>query len=118
MGSKVLVSLVLCVFVAGIACAENNISHSEPKSVASTCSENSAVITWDPIRDEDLLGYDVYYKMSIENDFLKANSDLLITTQTTVGSLLNNLEYEFKVIAIYDIAPSLLESDVVTCTTS
>ncbi len=114
---KGFLALIVCVAVAGVTLADDGMGYDKPKWVDSTCSSNSAQVTWGEVPNTNLTGYNVYYKPAGETVFEKANAELVTVTEFTITGLLNGMTYDFGVIAVYADSGLSPLSDPATCTT-
>ena len=115
---KHLAALVVCLGTVGIAAGDPEAGHAEPQSVTASCAATSAGVSWAPIQDGHLSGYDVYWKAAANSNFVKANTDLVTATQYTVYGLSTGIAYDFGVVAMYDDGVPSVMSTPARCTTN
>jgi len=120
MGQKSVIVLAVCLLGLGLAAfvSADDPTHDEPKQVSATCSTTSALVSWAPVSDAHLSGYDVYRKASSASEYTLANSPPVTTTQFSVTGLSSGTAYDFGVIARYNDGHSSAMSIPASCTTS
>jgi len=112
-----IVVVFVCVMIAGTVAAESEMGHIRPKSVAATCSVNSAQISWEEVHSANLTGYDVYEKSPGNPDFIKVNQNLIAETFYIVTDLASSTQYHFAVTAVYSDGIASDLSDPAGCVT-
>jgi fibronectin type 3 domain-containing protein len=119
MGQKAVIALSVCLLGLGLAAvvSADDPAHSEPSQVTASCSTMSASVSWDPVNDAHLSGYDIYRKASSDTEYTLANSLLITTTQFTVTGLSSGTTYNFGVVAQYNDGHSSAMSTPAPCTT-
>lgn len=116
MNAKGLFAVVACVLVSGMAVA-NDDGLERPKSVHSVCFTDSALVSWSPVFQWNLTGYNVFRKASSESNYILSNPSPVTETSYAVTSLSGATTYEFRVTAIYDNKISSPMSDPAVCAT-
>ena len=109
--------LSLCLLLTGIALGETDYGNSRPKSVTADCLETSADVSWAPVMDDNLLGYNVYWKLTEGTQYTQANSEIVTTTTYQVTQLSFGLSHDFGVIALLTGGHSSDMSSPATCAT-
>lgn len=71
-----------------------------PSGLTGTPSDLSAKLAWTPNSEVDLLGYNVYFRLSTDVPRTKANSSPVTSTSYTVTGLTNGLSYDFWITAL------------------
>lgn len=91
--------------------------HHEPSSVVADCASTSATVTWAPVPDTGLAGYDVYARTGAA-DYAKANEVLVTGTSYTVPGLATGVTYDFAVVAVYADGAASPMSAPASCATA
>jgi len=116
MNAKGLFAVVACALVSGMAVANDN-GLEKPKSVYSVCLTDSALVSWSPVSQWNLTGYNVFRKASSESNYTLSNPSPVTETSYAVTSLSSATMYEFRVTAMYDDEISSPMSDPAMCAT-
>lgn len=116
MNAKGLFVVVACVLVSGMAVA-NDEGCDKPRFVYSICFTDSALVSWSPVSQQNLTGYNVFRKASSESNYTLSNPIPVAGMSYTVTSLSGATVYEFRVTAVYDGGMSSPMSDPTMCGT-
>ncbi len=119
MGREAIAALSVCLLalgLAGVVSGDDQI-HDEPQQVTATCTTTSALVSWAAMNNVLLSGYDVYRKVSIEAEYIRANSVLVTGPQYLVTGLNSGTEYSFAVRAVYSDGFTSAMSTPATCAT-
>jgi hypothetical protein len=115
---RVLLALVVCFAVTGVASAGSDAGHMEPKNVSASCGTNSATIGWSAVGNSNLVGYNVFEKATGATIYTQANAQLVTMTSYLVTGLVSATTYDFGVTAVYNDGVSSAMAGPVTCTTN
>lgn len=92
--------------------------HHEPTSVSAVCGSTLATVTWAPVTEGGLAGYDVYARAAGAVDYAEENTGVVTATAYTVEGLATGVTYDFGVVAVYlDGAVSPMSAPA-TCATA
>ncbi len=117
METKHLLGLLVGLAVLGTATGIGDEGHNWPESVSAACAASSADVSWSPVQDPHLSGYDVYARASGAPDYTKANAAAVTGTQYTVQGLNQATAYEFRIVAVYNDGHESAMSPGASCTT-
>ena len=110
-------ALVLVIVGLASGLAGGDPQHGEPQSVGAMCGATQAEVSWAPVLDPHLEGYDVYRRADGESGYSLANQELVTSTAYLVTGLATGIAYEFRVVAVYDDAHESDMSAPASCTT-
>ncbi len=71
-----------------------------PESIYGSGGFEKALVFWDVPTGNDIAGYNVYYRLATDNDFVKANAEVLSTPEFIHESITNNTEYVYEVTSL------------------
>lgn len=100
MRTTVLVAAALLLLVGTVFATADD--HLAPADVAATCGSGFADVTWSPVDDEHLDGYDVYRRAAGDPSFVKVNLILVEGTEYTDLGLQPGTTYEYALKSIFD----------------
>ena len=75
-------------------------SPATPSGIQYTASDGAIIITWEPVRDNNLEGYNVYWLENAEVDTLNANRLFVTTNSATITDLDYDKKYYFAVTSL------------------
>ncbi len=113
-----IVGLLVCLALAGVAVGEGDSGHVEPKNVNASCASASATVSWSAVNDDHLVGYDVYQEAAGESTYTQVNPALVTGTQYTVTGLQSGTSYSFGVVAVYGDGHRSAMGGPASCTTT
>ena len=111
------VALVLVIVGLASGLAGGDPQHGEPQSVGATCGAAHADVSWAPVVDPHLEGYDIYERADGESGYSVANGELVTSTGYRVTGLATGVAYEFRVVAVYTDGHKSDMSAPASCTT-
>jgi len=114
----VLIGLVVCLLVAGVAGAEEDMGHLEPAGVGASCATTTATVSWSAVNDNHLAGYNVYEASAPGWTYVRINAGLVTSTQYPVANLQPGTAYGFGVVAVYNDGHTSVMGGPATCTTA
>ena len=71
-----------------------------PENVTATAGDRTASVSWDPAGQEDITGYNVYYREKGGEKYSKLNSDPITDERKLTMMLSNDITYQFVVTSV------------------